>query len=422
MIRNEEAFYKICFDSLMEGLCITKESGVVVMNNSAFEEIFGYDKGELIGQNIEKLIPEAFREDHVKLLQSYFDSPKLFPKGSGKQFKGLHKSGREIYIEIGLNFFEFNGERYAKALIAEVGGRVQKELRIRASNRKLEREVRKRTEQLSMAILELEHSNQLLQKEVQERVLAVDKARQAFKREKELNLMQTKFMSLASHEFKTPLSGILTSAGLIGKYNELDPNPRIKIHTDKIKNLVLQLNTILDDFLFLENSESGKYKYCMTRFRFCGLIEKIVKDAEDLLKPGQIIEITPCKEVLNVKQDKKVVDIIIRNVLYNAIKYSPKNSVIEIKLSAGEQVGVVIKDHGIGIPKEGMDHIFERFFRARNALHIQGTGIGLNIVKRHLDKLQGSIEIVSEEGLGTEVTLKLPLLERNVEKPLLLFE
>ncbi len=412
---DNEAFYKICFDSLIEGLCIANDAGEIVMNNSACEEIFGYDRGELLGQSIDILIPKPHRNVHHYHFESYFQHPRKFKKGKGREFLGQHKNGEILDLEIGLNFFEYEGKRYAKALISEIGTRKKKVTEIKESNRRLESEVDRRTELLTKAVSDLERANFLLKEEVDERIRAEENAKRAFEKEKELSQMQAKFLSMVSHEFKTPLSGILTSASLVQKYNEKSPCERISTHVGTIKNLVLQLNDILDDFLFLENSESGRYQFRSSRFMICDLIRKIVSDAAALMKPGQKFDIIPCKNPVPVVQDRKVVDIILRNVLYNAIKYSPADSTIHVKIRINDNVHIEIRDEGIGIPEEARQHIFDRFYRARNVLHIQGTGIGLNIVRRHLISMKGSIEVRSKENEGTTVLLSLPVMGDQTE-------
>lgn len=407
---DNEAFYKICFDSLIEGLCIANDAGKIVMNNSACEEIFGYESGELIGQSIDILIPESHRNVHHHHFESYIQHPRKFRKGKGREFLGQHKNGEILDLEIGLNFFEYEGQRYAKALISEIGTRKKKVTEIKESNRRLESEVDRRTQLLTKAVSELEIANFLLKEEVDERIRAEENAKRAFEKEKELSQMQAKFLSMVSHEFKTPLSGILTSASLVEKYNERRPNERISNHVATIKNLVLQLNDILDDFLFLENSESGKYQFTSSRFQICEIFKKIVSDARALMKPGQKFEIIPCTKPVSVVQDRKVVDIILRNIIYNAIKYSPANSTIHIKIRINDNVHIKIRDEGIGIPEEAKEHIFDRFYRAKNVLHIQGTGIGLNIVRRHLIQMKGSIEITSKENEGTTVFVTMPVM------------
>lgn len=409
MVKSDEVFYKICFDSLVEGICITNEEGRIVMNNSAIEEIFGYKKGELLGEKIDILIPEAHRRIHLHHFDSYLKSPKKFKKGKGREFYGLHKSGVILDLEIGLNYFFHEGNLFAKALVSDISTRKNKERHIKEKNRELEQEVRNRTTQLMNAVAELEKSNLNLKEEVKERVIAENRAKMAFEKERELNSMQTRFISLASHEFKTPLSGILTSASLIEKYNNSSSDPKITGHVKTIKMLVVQLNNILDDFLFLEKTESENYILRLSRLKLCDLINKIVNDAKAILKEGQKIIFMPCQLPLEVWQDKKIVEIVVKNVLFNAIKYSPKNSEIKIIVKKNKVLKIVIEDHGIGIPKEAQEHVFERFYRANNALPVQGTGLGLNVAKRYIEKLSGSIEIQSEEHKGTKVEIVFPI-------------
>lgn len=408
MIINED-FYKICFDTLLEGICFTDNKGVIIMNNSPFEKIFGYDKGELCQKNITTLIPEEYREIHAKHLSSYFENPKQFEKGRGRDFYGLHKSGKTIHVEIGLSYFEYNDKNIVKALITDISYRKKQEIKIKKINLQLEKEVKKQTKELTKAVKKLKNSNKKLKKEIENKILTEKKAKIAYQKEKELNLLQTKFLSLASHEFKTPLSGILTSATLIDKYNEINKNSNINNHIKTIKKLVNQLNYILDDFLFLEKTETKKIDYQFTNFIFCEFFNEIIKNTQSVLKKGQKIKFIPCNRSIVVCQDKKIVEIIFRNILYNAIKYSPLNSIVSIRVKTNNYVTVMIEDNGIGIPKEDQKLIFNRFFRAKNALHFQGTGIGLNIVKHHVEALGGSIGFKSIENKRTVFTVKLPI-------------
>jgi len=409
----QDDFYKVCFDSLLEGLCITDNKGKIIANNSSLEDIFGYDKGELFHKNIDILIPLESRKAHQSHYKTYFNSPKKFKKGKGREFFGLHKNGNIIHVEIGLNYFDYKDKFYAKALITDISLRKKEELKIKMLNIDLEREVKRQTDELTNTVTKLKTSNKKLKKEIQEKIIAKNKAKIAFEKEKELHLLQTKFLSLASHEFKTPLSGILSSIGLIDKYNKAFSDINIENHVDTIKKLVYQLNTVLDDFLFLEKTETKALNYHFTNFHFCEIVSEIIKNSKSVLKKSQKIVFTPSKNDIEVYQDKKITEIIIRNILYNAIKYSPEGSKIEIDVTTNQYLTVVIKDNGIGIPKEALKHIFERFFRAKNALHFQGTGIGLNIVKHHINELGGLINIKSTEHQGTSVTLKLPINCKN---------
>lgn len=404
-----EDFYKIFFDTLLEGICFTDDKGFILMNNSTFEEIFGYDKGELFKKNIASLIPKEYRKSHLKHLSAYSKNPKKFKKGNGRDFYGLHKNGNIIHVEIGLNYLIYNSKIYIKVLITDISFRKEEEIKIKKLNLQLEKDVKKQTKELTEAVKELKKSNKKLKKEIQKKIIAENVANVSYHKEKELNLLQTKFLSLASHEFKTPLSGILTSATLIDKYNSSYKNISINNHIKIIKKLVYQLNDILDDFLFLEKTETKEIDYHFTNFQFCELFEKIIKNSQSVLKKEQKIKFIPCKSNIIIFQDIKIVEIIFRNILYNAIKYSPIKSTVTINVKTNKYITVKIEDNGIGIPLDDQELIFNRFFRAKNALHFQGVGIGLNIVKHHIEGLGGSISFKSIENKGTTFTVKLPI-------------
>ncbi len=410
MLKGDKDFYEVCFDSLLEGLCVTDIDGNIVLNNSSFDRIFGYKEGELLNKNINILIPDKSRAPHREHLLNFFKNPRQFEKGKGREFFGICKDGRIIPIEIGLTFLKFKENYYAKALISDISARKNIEIRIKEEKINLEREVKRQTKELSHTVKKLKFSNKKLTNEIQKKVIAENKVNVAFQREKELNILQTKFLSLASHEFKTPLSGILSSAALIEKYNSLNPNNKIKNHIITIKRLSKQLNSVLDDFLFLEKTETKKVNYLFTEFLFCENFYNIIKGAKSVLRKNQKIKMKTCDKDIIVFQDKNIIEIIFRNVLYNAIKYSSEKSDIKITIGLKNFIKIKIKDKGIGIPNEDQKHIFERFFRAKNALHFQGTGIGLNIVKYHVEELGGSIGFKSKENKGTTFIIKLPII------------
>ena len=249
-----------------------------------------------------------------------------------------------------------------------------------------------------------------LEKTVAERT---EQLRRALIKEKELGELKTKFLSLVSHEFKTPLSAILTSATLIGKYPNEDQQPKRAKHIKSITSEVKHLTGILDDFLSVERLEKGKEIYTMTEFYLSKVVNEVVYSANMLLKAGQKIEYPFNIDEVRIVQDEKIVALTLTNLLHNAIKYSAENTTISIEVIVMEdQIVFRIKDQGVGIPKADQKHIFERYFRAENVLTTQGTGIGLNIVKTHLEQLGGSIEFESEEDKGSLFTVMLPLEQK----------
>ena len=260
---------------------------------------------------------------------------------------------------------------------------------------------------MALDISERKNYTQKLEKTVAQRTKEL---KEALIKEKELNDLKTKFLSMVSHEFKTPLSAILTSATLVEKYCDSEQQDMRKKHLGSISKGVHQLTGILNDFLSIEKLEQGKEIYRLTEFSLSKVVNQVVYHANMLLKSGQKINYPMNIEEETVYQDERIISLILTNLLQNAIKYSPEETEIDIKFDLYEdKLYFSVIDRGIGIPEKDQEHVFERYFRADNALLTQGTGIGLNIVKFHIENLGGDISFKSVENKGSTFTVKLPV-------------
>ncbi|MFD1614085.1 sensor histidine kinase [Gelatiniphilus marinus] len=260
-------------------------------------------------------------------------------------------------------------------------------------------------------ITELKNQTAKLENKVEERT---EQLKIALSKEKELNELKTKFLSLVSHEFKTPLSGILTSSQLLAKYQLTEQQDKRNRHIKIISDKVHYLNNILNDFLSFEKLESGKLNYRYAHFKLSKVVNEVVYNANMLLKEGQKINYPKNIDELSVFQDEKIIELILSNLIYNAINYSPEHTTIDIEVNQNhETTTFVIKDQGIGIPEKDQNHIFDRYFRGENVVNTQGTGIGLNIVKNHLENIGGTISFISKEHKGSSFTITIP----NTAKP-----
>jgi len=256
-------------------------------------------------------------------------------------------------------------------------------------------------------ITEQEKYTQKLEKTVAERTYQLE---EALNKEKELGDLKTKFLSLVSHEFKTPLSGIMTSATLAGKYTKEEQQGKREKHLKTIQGKVKYLNHIINDFLSIERLESGKVNYMFTHFPLSKVVNEVIYDANMLLKEGQHIKYPEKIDAIFIDFDEKILELILTNLVNNAIKYSSENSTINLTAKEENQSLVLtVEDEGIGIPEEEQKYIFNRYFRAENALLNQGTGIGLNIVKTHLENLGGTVTFSSKHNVGTKFTVTIPL-------------
>lgn len=235
------------------------------------------------------------------------------------------------------------------------------------------------------------------------------KIKRNLKKEQELNRMKSRFVSMASHEFRTPLSTILSSVSLISRYTRNEEQNKRDKHINRIKSSISNLTLILNDFLSIEKLETGKVEVKAENFELNEAIQHIIEDIRGVLKNGQLIKFIPVQEKHNVFLDRQLLSNTIINLLSNASKYSAENKTITIQTQKEtEFFNIYILDDGIGIPESEQKHIFERFFRAKNALNINGTGLGLNISKNYVELMNGSISIKSKENEGTSVKLSFP--------------
>lgn len=232
----------------------------------------------------------------------------------------------------------------------------------------------------------------------------------ALKKEQELNDLKSRFISVASHEFRTPLSAILTSAILIGKRNGADEKEKREKYLAQIERNVQNLTIILNDFLSLGKLDEGKVAAIKERFDLIAYVKLLIKENNINLKKEQSINFNSSFQEIFVNMDAKLLNHILNNLLSNASKYSSESSIIDFKIGKkNENVLLQISDYGIGIPVDDQKYLFDRFFRTKNAANIEGTGLGLNIVKQYTDLMGGTVTFESIENEGTTFWVELPM-------------
>lgn len=402
---ENEYVFDVLFEAVAEGIVVVDENQTIIITNSTAEKMFGYQKDELNKKPLGVLIPQNYHKNHDSHFKNYYKKSSQRQMGQNRDLFGAHKNGAKIPVEVGLNPFEFGNKKYVMAMIVDITIRKEAEQKIKNLNTDLEQKIEIRTDELNKTVGSLKE-------EIKKRNKAESKLKKALKKEIELNELKTKFLSLVSHEFKTPLSGILNAAILIGKYSKTEMQPNREKHLATIKNKVDYLNRILTEFLSIERLDSGKVNYKFSNFKLSKVVNEVIYNANLLLKEGQRINYPINIDAIDLYHDEKILEIMMSNLLHNAIKYSSENSAIDIEIKIKDNWLILkIKDEGIGIPVEEQNHIFERYFRAENVLTLQGTGIGLNIVKGHVDKFGGDISFISAKNLGTTFTVKLPLIK-----------
>jgi PAS domain S-box-containing protein len=276
-------------------------------------------------------------------------------------------------------------------------------------------EVRLKDRHYIMNVVALHNSNNdieqilLVERDATQQKKAEEDMQNALGKERQLNELKSRFVSMASHEFRTPLGAILSSTSLIEEYmmrkdSSIDyVREKSDKHIKRIKSSIGNLISILNDFLSLEKLEMGKVESKPILFGIVDFAKDLIEEIQPTLKKGQRIEYVHSGNAEDEFYiDQQMLRNVVLNLLSNARKYSPEDSLIEFHTNKTlNGIEVTITDHGMGIPSDDQDHLFERFFRAKNATNVQGTGLGLNIVKRYVDLMGGSISFTTKEGEGT---------------------
>ncbi len=357
--------FEALFNSASMAIIVVDSKGVINMANPFANTLFAYTEEPMVGQMLEQLIPQRHHAKHVGHRDGYIEKPNARSMGLGMTLSALRKDGTEFPVEISLGHFKTGDEQYAIAFIADITKRKINEEKIIAQQLEMEKE-------------------------------------------KEVNDLKSRFVSMASHEFRTPLSTVLSSLSLLSKYTTTEDQSKRDKHIDRIKSSVKTLTDILNEFLSLGRIEEGKVEMNPEVFDIVEFINGMNNEMSVLLKPGQNF-IFNHKGNTESYTDTNLLKHIMINLISNAIKFSPENASIIIDAEVTTtHTKISITDKGIGIPLSDQVHLFERFFRATNVTNIQGTGLGLHIVGRYVELLNGTIHCHSEFENGSSFIINLP--------------
>lgn len=402
-ISNIEQFEAL-FNYATIGIVVTNDEGRIINFNKFAEAQFEFTKEEVLGSEVELLIPSSVHAKHHQYREAYYHKPEVRVMGHGRDLFARKKDGSTFPVEVSLSHYTISEHTFVIAFVIDITVRkkqeavvLQQKQELEKGTIELEQKVSDRTKMLREALAELEKSKQELS--------------EAFEVEKELSELKSRFVTMASHEFRTPLSTILTSAYLLDKYNETIVDPKIDKHVKRIKGAVGGMKGILEDFLSLGKLEEGHVQTnikMVTRATIDSLFKNLMQELDALLKDGQqIVYINSVATI--VCMDTNLVTNILINLVSNAIKFSQEKGVIRVTSSVEDNNFIIsVEDKGIGISEEDQQHLFERFFRAKNAMNIQGTGLGLHIVSKYLELMNGRIEMRSKLNEGSTVTIYIP--------------
>ena len=381
--------YEAVFANATTGIIVCSRTGTIISAKQIAHQQFGYPAKTLNGRLIEDLVPGA--AGHYEQLRDNFvtGSPVDAIHAHRHETEARHRDGTVFAVEVSLGYFSLDDELYTVSYVPDITSTKDSDQALveQCFHAELEQKVANRTSALTSTLAELT---------------------KALAAEKELGESKSLFVSLALHEFRSPLTVVLSSASLLEQYPALKQQPQRQLHVERIRQSVHHLNNILEEFLSVARIEEGRILAHPEYISAAALLLDIVANVQGILKTGQtIVQEIDCIEL--VWLDPSLLRKIIVNLLSNALKYSGENSVVTLRVDCRDNIFTIrVRDQGIGISAADQPHLFERFFRARNVAHVPGTGLGLYIVARYSKMMGGTIDLESELEAGTTVTLRVP--------------
>jgi len=363
-LRESEERFRLLLDGAPIATIISNRMGYITLVNRQAEVLFGYDRTELVGQKIEILVPEHIRDRHIQHRVSYMKTPHVRPIGIGLELGARHRDAHSFPVEIQLSSLEVQNDLFILSFIID--------------------------------ITERKKAEQALQ--------------QALAKEQELGELKTRFVSMASHEFRTPLATILATTETLSAYRQKLTEEQIGQKLLKITEQVGHLKDIMEDVLMLARMQQRRVEFEPILLDPSALCRTIIEEFESRPDIHHQIFYTFDGQERNEKLDKKLIRQMISNLISNAIKYSPSDKPVTVHLAMTPTAVVFrVSDQGIGIPESDQSHLFEPFHRATNVGSISGTGLGLVITKEAVDMHRGTITVESQLGIGTTFTVRIPV-------------
>lgn len=383
---------KAIIDNAIDGLITIDDRGNIESINPAACKLFEYSEAEVLGKSISMLMPGSDASKHDASLSMYKQSGNASIIGVGRELIGQKKNKKQFPFRLGVSEVKYSGRVIYAGFIHDLTKEKKSEAMLQDYAAQLEEQVQERT-------LSLQETVKILQRTKEE-------LSQSLEKEKELGKLKSRFVSIASHEFRTPLSLVQLSRSLVEHHSAQYENPHIAKHLDKIKDAVINITAILNDFLSLEKLDSGKVLAEFSSFNLFDLANEITEEMQVVLKQGQQIIFKHRGEDQMVNLDQNLLKNCIIILIDNAIKYSGSSSSIQFHTKVNKNgFSVRICDNGIGIPADDQKNLFEAFFRAHNTGKIPGNGLGLSILSRYTGLMKGRVSFKSRINKGTIFTL-----------------
>lgn len=363
-LRESEEKFRMLVEAAPLAVVITNQKGEIVLVNAQAEDVFGYQRNTMLGQPIELLVPEHMHDQHVRFRNEYMAAPSLRSMGGGLELQARRQNNSLFPAEVELSYIQTHNNFLVMSFVIDITERKNAEVALR----------------------------------------------QALAKEKELGELKSRFVSMASHEFRTPLASILALTETLSAYRHQLSDDQIDEKFSKIKDQIGHLKNIMEDVLLLARMQSRRVEFKPVKVDIDALCRSVLDEFQSRPEVRHQLDYSCGDGIHEVELDRKLMRQIISNLVANAIKYSPAAKPIQISLECVDEVFVLtVRDKGIGIPDADLKHLFEAFHRAANVGAISGTGLGLVITKEAVELHGGSITVDSQVDMGTTFTVRIPV-------------
>ncbi len=359
MLREKENKLRAVIDSALDAVITINEAGEVLEWNGQATEIFGFEKRETIGKRLSSLIiPEAYVAAHDKGMQHFLKTGEGPVLQKRIEITGKHKKGHHFNVELSISPIKLEQEYIFSAFVRDITLK------------------KKAEEDMAMAL----------------------------RKQKELNELRSRLISITSHEFRTPLTTIKSNVELLQHKLEMGIGEAGKLEKNfgRIQNEINRLSHIMNDILLIGRLESGKMPFNPTPQLLHPLVEEII--GQNFSGGGQRVKMKVQGKARPLSLDANMYGHIVINLIGNALKYSDEEVEVEVNYVRNKTY-FHVRDKGIGIPEAEKPQLFESFFRASNAETRSGTGLGLTLVKQFCDMHQAEIDFASQLNKGTTFTI-----------------
>jgi PAS domain S-box-containing protein len=377
-LKTNEEYFRAVVDMAFEGVLLVDERGTILFINRYIESLLGYQRAELIGKDIDLLVPQHLRDYHRQERMQFTQTPSERRYSDRHGMTATTKDGSIVPVEVALKPVMINGQRLVVCFLIDATERRQLD-----------------EQRLYAHTLEIE----------------LDKERQ-------LTELRQQFMSMVTHEFRTPLSVINTAIQIIQRYNGQLPPHEIGKRLETTQQQVKRLTSLLDNVLSISRGEVTSIPFNPEALNLQAFCTRLVDEVRSVHGEEREIDLRLDQIPEEIIADNVLLRHILNNLLVNAIKYSPPNSPVMLNVRLNNnQIVFIVQDQGIGIPASDHKHIFKPFHRAKNTGEISGTGLGLAVVSQYVKAHQGEVKFTSQEGKGTTFSVAIPVDPESANKP-----